>query len=107
MSHSKVIFDDIPWTAPTPGLRVKRSSRGGKVLRLVEFTSGYDDQAWCEDGHTGYVLEGDLTFAYDDGSIAHAAGDAFQIEDGPADRHRTCIAPGERALVLLVEDAAG
>ena len=104
MSHMKVSFDEIPWESPAAGLRVKRSSHGGKVLRLVEFTSDYDDQAWRQDGHSGYVLEGKLTLAYDDGLVTHIPGESFQIENGPGNRHRSCIAPGERALVFLVED---
>ncbi len=104
MSHPRVRFDDLPWQDAAPGLRLKQCSHGSKRIRLVEFSPAYDDQAWCEVGHTGYVLNGSLTFIYDDGPVRHSQGDAFRIEDGQADRHRTRVEPGETALVFLVED---
>ena len=54
MSHKKINFEDIPWDDAAPGLRVKQCSHGGKRLRLVEFTSNYDDQGWCSAGHSGF-----------------------------------------------------
>ncbi len=59
-------------------------------MRLVEFTSDYDGDAWCSDGHAGTVIEDTFTFAYDDGAIG---------------RHRTLVAPGERTPVFLMENA--
>ena len=107
MSHTKISFDDIPWDQVAPGLRVKQQIHGEKQLRLIEFTSDYDDQNWCSAGHSGYVIAGRLTLAYDDGPVDYAEGDALQIEDGLADRHRTVIKQGERAVLFLVEDATG
>lgn len=106
MSRAKIEFDSLPWQAAAPGLRLKQQVHGGKLLRLLEFTSDYDDQAWCEKGHSGYVLEGSVTFVYDDGPVTFAAGHCLQIEDGTKDRHRTQIAPGERALLFIVEDTS-
>ena len=74
MSRAKIEFDNLPWQAVAPGLRLKQQVHGGKLLRLLEFTSDYDDQAWCEKGHSGYVLEGCVTFVYDDGPVTDPTG---------------------------------
>ncbi len=102
--EAKIDFAALPWEDAAPGLRVKRRERGGKVMRLVEFSHGYDEWDWCEAGHTGYLLEGSLTLAFDDGELHFGAGEALRIEDGPENRHRTIMAPGERALLFLTED---
>jgi quercetin dioxygenase-like cupin family protein len=104
LSHIEVQFADIPWRSAATGLRLKQTEQLGVRLRLVEFTPEYDDQAWCEVGHAGYVIEGRLTFLYDSTSTSIGAGEAFYIEHGPRSRHRTRIAANERALVFLFEN---
>jgi hypothetical protein len=104
MNESKIGFAAIPWQEVAPGLRVKRREAGGKALRLLEFSYGYDGEAWCDVGHTGYVLEGGLTLAFDDAVITYGAGDGLRIGDGRQQRHRTIMGPGERALVFVCED---
>jgi len=104
VSHFVFAFDDVPWEVAAPGLRLKQTSRLGVRIRLAEFSSEYDRTAWCEVGHAGYVIEGQLTFRYDTTSVSVLAGSAFFIEHGPRSRHQTHIAPNGSALVFLFED---
>lgn len=104
MSHIRATFDEIDWSDSAPGLRVKQVINGNKQLRLVEFTEAYDKEAWCSIGHTGLVMEGRLTFSFDDSEMNLVAGQAFQISDGEQDRHRTIIQPGDYAVLFLTED---
>lgn len=103
MSSSRLRLAALPWHELAPGCRVKQLDHGRKRFRVVEFTDSYDDSAWCAIGHSGFVLEGRLTFCFDDTDMHLEEGDAFEIEHGPASRHRTRIDSGRTATLFLVE----
>ena len=41
-------------------MRVKRVVRDGKQIRLVEVGPDSGESDWCEEGHVGFILEGEL-----------------------------------------------
>src|SRR5204863_7428295 len=55
-----VEFEKMEWESSLPGARFKAYCRDGKRLRLVEFTSAFAEPHWCEKGHLGIVLHGEL-----------------------------------------------
>ena len=86
MKH--IAFDDLPWESSAPGARSKTQALGAQQLRLVEFTRELDHPHWCETGHIGYVLEGELELEFEGGALSFRTGDGLSIPPGPADRHR-------------------
>lgn len=104
MTYRQTKFPSQPWEQAAPGLRLKQVEIGGKLLRLLEFSPDYDDQAWCEKGHAGYVVSGRIKFIFDAHEELYEQGDGFFIADGVAARHRSHIAPGEQAVLFIVED---
>jgi len=105
MSGRRIDFDALDWQSPMPGARFKRFADGGRTLRLVEFTEELVEPDWCRKGHVGYVVAGRLTIEFDGESVAYRAGDALFIRAGEADRHMARVAPGETAVLFLVEEA--
>lgn len=102
----RVAFADQEWQPALGGTaRLKRMVRGGKVFRLVELTPASAHPHWCEVGHVGMIVEGDLELAFDGDMVRLSAGDALCIPHGSADRHRP-RALTERALMFLIEDEA-
>ena len=57
MSQYKVDFESMPWETPIAGLRYKAERRGGRQLRVVEYTREMEPH-WCDKGHIGCVLTG-------------------------------------------------
>jgi quercetin dioxygenase-like cupin family protein len=89
---------------PSPGLRFKACQRGGKKLRLAEFTDKLHEADWCGKEHIGYVLEGSLSVDFSGGVPEEfRTGDGIFIPEGTA--HKAHIAPGGRALVIFTERA--
>jgi quercetin dioxygenase-like cupin family protein len=57
---------------------------------------------WCERGHYGYVIEGQMEIEYNNGKTIYNPGDGICIPDGPAHKHRGRIL-SEKAVVFFVE----
>lgn len=53
-------FEELQWESPLPGVRFKSCTRDGKKLRIAEFTNEFIEPDWCEKGHVGIVLSGEL-----------------------------------------------
>lgn len=103
MSAFRVEFEAMPWEEGRPGVRFRTYREGGRVLRLVEFSTAEGFDGWCERGHIGYVLQGGLTISFDGRHLDFLAGDGLFIPDGAASRHHAVrITPGTR--LLMVED---
>ena len=70
MSSLKVDLRGMDWQAIRPDVRQKIYSDGSRQLRLVEFDTSDGAEQWCEAGHIGYVLKGDLSISFDGEVIA-------------------------------------
>ena len=60
MNSIRINFDQIEWDNKSAGMRVKSVLLDGKQLRLIEIGPDSGEAKWCEEGHVGYVLEGEL-----------------------------------------------
>ena len=83
MEEYRIVFDQIEWHSPQPGVRFKAARDGSKQVRLVEFTSEFVEREWCEKGHAGFVLAGELEIDF--------SGQCRSISGGfcPSDSGRT------------------
>ena len=86
MSQYKVDFESIPWETPIAGLRFKADSRGGRRLRLVEYTRDMEPH-WCDKGHIGYVLNGRFEIRFESELATFDPGDGIFIPPGEEHRH--------------------
>ena len=58
---------------------------------LVQYEPATLREEWCREGHSGYVVEGDITYEFDDGapSVHAEAGQAFRLPEGQGHRGRS------------------
>ncbi|MFQ5640198.1 MAG: cupin domain-containing protein [bacterium] len=103
MDHLLIDFENVPWETPGPGVRTKSKQVAGKQLRLVEFTRDFVEPDWCEKGHVGYVLKGELHIDFD-GTVRHyKPGMGLIIPAGKKFRHKAKVL-GDFVHLVLVED---
>jgi hypothetical protein len=109
MKIGKVPFDVFDWNHLTQstvaGETGTASHRAVKLeaarIRMVRYSSGYLSDHWCEQGHFGYVIDGEVGLELRDGSsYTLVSGMSFQIPDDSSP-HRISSAPG--ALLLIVD----
>jgi len=104
MNSIRVDFGQIAWDTKSAGMRVKRSIQDGKQVRLVEIGPDSGEADWCEVGHVGYILEGELETSIDGAIERLSAGDGLIIPSGKRYRHKSKAVNGTVRL-LLVDDA--
>ena len=87
-----------------PGARFKVFGDGRKQLRLLELTSEFVEPDWCEKGHIGIVLNGELEIDFRGKVVRYPEGSAIFIPAGAAHGHKgRAITPTVR--LFLVEEA--
>ena len=103
MEKYKVMFESLEWQETMPGARFKIFSDGKKQMRLLELTSEFVEPHWCERGHVGFVLDGELEIDFDDQVIGYSPGSGIFIPPGTLTKHKArSITPS--AQLFLVED---
>ena len=98
----KVDFNIIPWESPSEGLRQKIHKIGGQQLRVVEYSKNLLPH-WCEKGHIGYVLEGQMEIKFENDVQRYSPGDGIFIPAGPEHKHMARVLT-DKVIVILVED---
>ncbi len=103
MEPCKVIFDALEWQTPMHGARFKVYSDGQKQMRLLEFTSEFVEPHWCEKGHYGLVVQGELEIDFRGRFVRYPEGAGIFIPAGPSHGHKArSLTPSVR--LFLVED---
>ncbi|MDP1611152.1 MAG: hypothetical protein Q8M11_08830 [Sulfuritalea sp.] len=103
MEKCKVVFDFLEWQEAMPGARFKIYSDGKKQMRLLEFTSEFVEPHWCEKGHIGFVLNGELEIDFDGQIVSYSPGAGIFIPTGALTKHKArSITPSVQ--LFLVED---
>ncbi|MBI4966327.1 MAG: cupin domain-containing protein [Desulfomonile tiedjei] len=103
MTMYKVDFKSIAWETPAQGVRFKAHKDEGKQLRFVEFYREFVEVDWCQRGHIGYVLEGELEIDFSGQLISFSKGDGVFIPAGELHQHKA-RAITDVAKVILVEE---
>ena len=102
----RVPFDELPWADDAPGIRAREVEVGSARWATVEYAEGVGREEWCEVGHRGYVIQGEIEYEVDDGSTPLRAkeGEAFLLPPAPlgGGAHRgRCLTPGPTRLFLI------
>jgi len=95
-------FKDISWVSPMEGINFKALKDDKKQLRLVEYSNNMEPH-WCNKGHMGYVLQGEMEIVFDNEKIIVSTGDGLLIPDGEKHRHMAKVL-SDKAILIMVED---
>ena len=103
METHRALFGSMEWQSLIHGARFKVFRNGSKQLRLVEFTNEFIEPDWCEKGHVGFVIQGELEIDFHGSIVRYPEGSGIFIQSGSADRHKArSVTP--TVLLFLVED---
>ncbi len=99
----RVLFDTLGWQNGIQGARFKVFQNGTKQLRLLELTREFIEPEWCEKGHAGFVVQGELEIDFQGKSVRYPQGVGIFIPAGLASAHKArSITPS--VLLFLVEE---
>jgi hypothetical protein len=62
-----VRFGEMEWNDDAPGIRARETEVEGARWAIVRYDEGARREEWCEEGHRGYVVEGEIEYEFDDG----------------------------------------
>jgi len=96
-------LDRLAWETPARGLKARTFRRGTVRIRLLEFSPGFVEPAWCRKAHQVYVLAGGCTLQFPDRDLRLKAGQVVCLPSGL--RHKVRVRPGERASLLVFDRA--
>jgi hypothetical protein len=103
MESHRVLFDSLEWQNGINGARFKVFRSGTKQLRLLEFTSEFVEPDWCEKGHIGFVVQGELEIDFRGHLVKYPEDSGIFIPAGSASAHKArSITP--TVTLFLVED---
>lgn len=113
MSEARnVPFGEIEWADDAPGIHAREAEVEGSRWAIVEYGEGIGREEWCEDGHCGFVLKGEIQYEFDDGRtpLRASEGEAFFLPSAPlgegAHRGRNSAA-GPTRLFLIDDPVSG
>lgn len=93
----------MEWQTSEHGARYKVFRSGGKQLRLVEFTDEFVEPEWCEKGHIGYVIRGELEIDFRGKLMCYPEGSVIFIPSGTANGHKARSIAAVTQLFLVEE----
>ena len=96
-------FDRLPWESAVPGSRFKVFRGDGQQLRVVEFTKDFVEPHWCEKGHLGLVLSGELEINFQGTLVRYPQGSGVFIPAGRPNAHKARAATPLVRLFLVEE----
>jgi hypothetical protein len=103
-----VPFNDIEWTEDAPGIRAREATVDGARWAIVEYEEGVSRDEWCEEGHRGYVLQGEIEYEFDDSQqpLRITEGQAFLLLPASTGRgaHRGRNLASGPTRLFLVDD---
>ena len=104
VKETAIVFEQMEWQSPQPGVRCKVFRKGRTQIRLVEFAQEFVEPDWCIRGHAGLVLSGVLEVDFTGEVVRYAEGTALHIPAGAAHAHKArAVTP--TVTLFLVEEA--
>ena len=109
MSNSPYLFPAAahPLHAVSDRLKVREAlSEFGIALRYQERApdpAGAPEPAWCETGHSIFILSGRIRYTFDSHVVEAGPGDMLHIPAGPEHRHKPSVVGNEVVRYVLTE----
>jgi quercetin dioxygenase-like cupin family protein len=100
----RIAFSEMAWTDVGSGARSRQAGTGDQRIRILEITPDLVHPEWCEKGHAGFVLEGELELRFEDEVLQYGTGDGFIIPSGPNHKHIP-RALSRRTVLVMFEEA--
>jgi hypothetical protein len=96
-----VDFVERPLEPEAEGIASRAIQVNGVRWALVEYEPSTLREEWCDEGHSGYVVDGDITYEFDDGAspIHLSVGQAFRLSEGQGHRGQSGVA-GARLFLI-------
>lgn len=98
----KISFNEINFEYPIKGVLQKAFVYEHRILRLVEYSTEMPLH-WCEKGHIGYVLDGEMEIEFEKACIVFKKGDGIFIPGGKEHAHRGKPLTN-KVIIIFVED---
>ncbi len=108
MEMNNIPFGTTDWSSIEPtehkgetGMAIWRTQHfGGIRVRLVEYSTGYLADHWCQKGHILFCLEGELHTELADGrKFILTPGTSYQVADN-AEPHRSHTQTGAKLFIV-------
>lgn len=99
----KINFSELEWESPLEGIRHKYIDQNNLRLRLVEYSKEMPLH-WCQKGHYGYLLEGQMEIEYENEKIIYNPGDGIFIPAGLEHKHQGQPLTN-KVLIFFIEKA--
>ena len=109
MTTSPYLFSasEHPLHAVSDRLKIREAVSGfGIALRYQERDPeppGAAEAAWCETGHSIFILSGRIRYRFDDHTIEAGSGDMIHIPAGRQHRHIPGVVGTETVRYVLTE----
>ncbi|PIB38425.1 hypothetical protein [Maribacter sp. 4G9] len=103
MTDLRIHFRESEWEYPKKGVAQKVYSYGNRQLRLVRFEDCFRGEDWCQKGHIGYVLDGEMVIDFEDRLEHYKKGDGVWIEEGSGRSHSVFIEKNKFVELILFE----
>jgi quercetin dioxygenase-like cupin family protein len=98
----KVDFTSMTWESPLEGMQQKVLAFGRRQIRLVEYSKDLVPH-WCEKGHVGYILQGQLEVMFEHETLHYLPGNGIVIPAGCEHKHMA-RALTDTVTVFFIED---
>lgn len=103
MEQYRILFDELEWQDGIRGARFKVFRSGNKQIRLLEFTSEFIEPDWCEKGHVGFVVQGELEIDFRGTVLRYPQGAVLNIPSGAKSGHKARSIAKVTQLFLVEE----
>ena len=98
-----VDFGANDWESEADGVRARVADVGGARWAMVEYAPWAGRPEWCDVGHYGYVVSGEITYELaSGGKVVASAGQGFRLT--AADAHRGTNHGAVPALLLVIDE---
>jgi len=103
MERYRVLFDELDWQSGIQGARFKVHRVSNKQVRLLEINIEFVEPDWCEKGHFGLVIKGELEIDFRGLIVHYPEGSCITIPPGSASGHKA-RSIAEVTQLFLVEE---
>lgn len=103
MHKNLILFKEMPWENPQPGVLQKVIEHQNQRLRLLRFQDNFVEEHWCSKGHVGFVLDGEMCINFNGVMTNYKKGDGLWINAHENNRHKVLILPNKFVDLILFE----